>query len=287
MQNNVKNYIIVINSIYLKGKIMSFIEVEKSVKEKEWNMTDLHSHSHYEIYFLISGTRKIFLDDKMYNISAPCLIVIPPYVMHKTEGFAFTRINITVSLASLNQFQTNVLKKLSGKIIALKDTAAELLFPVLQQATEIDPERDKYATDKLYAVFGYIVLILEKTDKNKTFEPVVAKTEKVSPLALKIIDYLSNNFTGDVSLDTLSEKFFISKAGLCSCFKNAMNCSIGEYVLRQKLNKARQLLSSTKKSIEEIADLCGFSSAAYLGLIFKKKVGLSPLQYRKLQASKK
>ena len=81
---------------------MSFIEVEKSVREKEWDMTDLHSHSHYEIYFLISGTRKFFLVDKMYHISAPCLIVIPPYTMHKTEGFAFTRININVSATSLN-----------------------------------------------------------------------------------------------------------------------------------------------------------------------------------------
>lgn len=266
--------------------IAIFLEIEKSVREKEWAMTDLHSHSHYEIYFLISGTRKFFLNDKMYNISAPCLIVITPYTMHKTEGTGFSRININVAPSSLSQYQTKLLKDLSGKIISLSDKNAETIFPILQQALDISTMQDKYVSDRLSALFGYILCILEKTDKNKTFEPVKAKTEKVSPLALKIIDYLSAHFTEDISLDTLSEKFYISKATLCNCFKKAMNCTMGEYVMRLKLNKAKQLLSSTKKSMEEISALCGFSSAAYMGLIFKSKVGLSPLQYRKLQASK-
>ena len=130
-------------------------------------------------------------------------------------------------------------------------------------------------------------MLLEKTDTTKTFESVKGNTDKVSPLALKIIDYVSVNFTENVSLDALSKKFFISKATLCDCFKKAMNCTIGEYVMRLKLNKARQYLSSTKKKVEEISALCGFSSAAYMGLLFKNKMGLSPLQYRKLQESKK
>ncbi len=263
-----------------------FLEIEKSVRKKEWDMTDFHSHSHYEIYFLISGTRNFFLTDKMYKISAPCLIVIPPYTMHKTEGFAFTRININISAASLDPYQTFVLKELSGKIIPLQQKTAETVFPLLQSASVIYAEQNKYATERLAALFGYIVTILEKTDKTKTFEPIKGNTEKVSPLALKIIDYVSVNYTENVSLNVLSEKFFISKATLCDCFKKAMNCTIGEYVMRLKLNRARQYLSSTKKSVEEISDLCGFSSAAYMGLIFKNKVGLSPLQYRKLQLSK-
>ena len=145
---------------------MGFIEVEKSVKDKEWDMTDLHSHSHYEIYFLISGTRKFFLENKMYNVSAPCFIVIPPYVMHKTEGFGFTRINVNVSPSALNAYQTKLLKDLSGKIILLPDKTAETVFPLLQTAAELYAAQDKYAAEKLAALFGYAMLILEKTDKS-------------------------------------------------------------------------------------------------------------------------
>ena len=265
---------------------MDFIEIEKSIKEKEWAMTDLHSHSHYELYFLVSGEREMFIADKMYNVSAPCLIVIPPYVMHKTEGLGFTRINVNVSQGALNPYQIKTLKDLSCKMISLPSSVVSAVFPLLDQAAEIYASQDKFAAEKLAAIFGFVVYILGKTNKYSNFEPVKAKTEKVSPLALKVIDYVSANFTGDVSLNTLSKKFFISKAGLLNCFKNAMNCTIGEYVMKLRLNSAKQYLSSTKKSVEEIAALCGFSSGAYMGFIFKSKVGLSPLQYRKLQKSK-
>ena len=266
---------------------MSFIEVEKSVKEKEWNMTDLHSHSHYEIYFLISGTRKFFLIDKMYNISAPCLIVIPPYVMHKTEGFAFTRININVSAETLDPYESSVLKRLSEKIISLSKKSAEHIFALLDNAINICNTEDKYAPYKLNGLLSYIILRMDKVNAETIISPIKANTEKVSPIALKIIDFLSSHYNEQISLDMLSRKFFLSKMSLCAHFKAAMNCTIGEYIMQLRLNKAKQYLSSSKKSMEEIASLCGFSSAAYMGLIFKNKVGLSPLQYRKLQVSKK
>jgi quercetin dioxygenase-like cupin family protein len=68
---------------------MSFIELEKSVRTEEWSMNDLHSHSHYEIYYLTKGSRTFFLSNSLYRLTAPILIIIPPHVMHKTEGGAF------------------------------------------------------------------------------------------------------------------------------------------------------------------------------------------------------
>jgi transcriptional regulator GlxA family with amidase domain len=73
----------------------------------------------------------------------------------------------------------------------------------------------------------------------------------------------------------------MSKVSLCKKFKDVMNCSIMEYVMRIRLNKAKGLLRNTNKSIEEVAFECGFSSANYFGLIFKKEIGLSPLNYKK------
>jgi transcriptional regulator GlxA family with amidase domain len=53
-----------------------------------------------------------------------------------------------------------------------------------------------------------------------------------------------------------------------------------------RLTKAKKMLVDTHKSVGEISELCGFSSANYFGLIFKQKEHLSPLQYRKNQQSK-
>lgn len=265
---------------------MKFIEVERSIREKEWDMTDLHSHSHYELYFLQSGTRKFFLRDRMYKISAPCFIVISPYTMHKTEGFGFSRININVSADLLNPYELSVLKRLAEKIIPLTEETAATLFPLLKKATDIYDAENKFSAYKLQSLLSYIILSVDELNAVKTVSSVKAKAENVSPLALKTIDYLSEHYAEKISLDDLSKNFYVSKVTLCAYFKSAMNCTVGEYLMRLRINKAKQYLSSTKKNVEEISALCGFSSGAYLGLIFKQKTGLSPLQYRKLQNSK-
>ena len=206
--------------------------------------------------------------------------------MHKTEGFAFSRININVSPSSLNNYETCILDELNGKIIPLNNEQNSVFSKSLNDCIDIYEKQDKFYIDRLSAILSYMILEMEKLDKNSSFKPVKGNTEKVSPLSLKMIDYISNNFTSTITLDSLSNKFYISKVSICLYFKKAMNCTVGEYVMRLRLNKAKQLLSGTKKTVEDIASLCGFSSGAYLGLIFKQKIGISPLQYRKLQKTK-
>ncbi|MBQ8320040.1 MAG: helix-turn-helix transcriptional regulator [Clostridia bacterium] len=86
-----------------------------------------------------------------------------------------------------------------------------------------------------------------------------------------------------ITLKGLSERFFISVNTLCKRFHENMNCSVMEYTTFVRLNKAKMYLLSTKKGVEEIAGLCGFLSANYFGLIFKKQFGCSPTNYRKLR----
>ena len=69
-------------------------------------------------------------------------------------------------------------------------------------------------------------------------------------------------------------------------FKKYTKRSPIDFLLTVRITKAKQLLVSTKKSVGEISDACGFSSANYFGLIFKKKEGISPLTYRKNQLAK-
>lgn len=265
---------------------MKYVEFEKMIKDKEWSMTDLHSHNHYEIYFLVKGTRDFFLKDKMYKITSPCVIVIPPYTMHKTEGAEFTRINVNVTAETLNPYELSVLTDMSEKVITFPEKGFEEIRAVLRGA-EIESARDdRYAKDVLNGYFSYLVILLDKASGRETLSPTTGTHKKASPVTLKIIDYISNNFSEKITLDDLSERFYLSKVSICSAFKRAMNCTVGEYLIRIRLNKAKQLLSFTKKSVEEIASLCGFSSGAYMGLIFKEKIGLSPLEYRKLQSTK-
>ena len=75
---------------------MAYIEFEKSVRAAEWSMHRLHSHAHYEIYFLSQGSRSFYLANALLTLNAPAVLVIPPHVMHKTEGGICASIQIVL-----------------------------------------------------------------------------------------------------------------------------------------------------------------------------------------------
>lgn len=261
---------------------MAFIEIEKSVRQNEWSMQDLHSHTHYEIYFLKNGTRSFFLSNALFCLEAPIIIVIPPHTLHKTEGGPFERYNVNVSENYLDKFQKEVLCTKSLQIIKPSKKEMESFLSLLEEMNEAG--KHKYSEYILHSLFSYAIVMLHKL-QNVT-SPKIVSENSIPTTLLKIIDYLQEHYAEKQTLDGLSERFFLSKGALMYMFKKHMDCSVIDFLLSLRLSKAKELLTNTKKSIEEIAEECGFSSANYFGLIFKRKEMLSPIQYRKHQRNK-
>ena len=263
---------------------MAFIEFEKSIRENEWSMQELHSHSHYEIYFLTKGTRSFFLSNALYKVTAPVVIVIPPHVMHKTEGDAFERFNVNVEEGYLDPYQKEVLETCALRITQLSTVETEHLSALLNNAIEANG-RQKHAAHIVRALFSYCVYLLENL-QNTSVLPNAAAQNDISPLVLKIVDYLHEHYADKLTLQTISNTFFVSKATLLYNFKKYTNCSLIDFLLNIRLTKAKEMLTKGAWSVNQIAERCGFSSANYFGLIFKQKEGISPLHYRKNQRAK-
>ncbi|NCC55696.1 MAG: cupin domain-containing protein [Erysipelotrichia bacterium] len=49
-----------------------------------FNMPNIHYHNHHEIYYLLSGKRKYFIDNQIYNVNKGDIVLIPKGVLHKT-----------------------------------------------------------------------------------------------------------------------------------------------------------------------------------------------------------
>ena len=262
---------------------MSFIEVEKSIHTNEWSMHDLHSHPHYEIYFLKSGTRSFFLSNALFHLQSPMVIVIPPHVLHKTEGGPFERYNINVSADYLDDFQKEVLDQRALQLI--KPTEKEMQMLTAHLDTMNEPKPKKHEQSITHTLASYIIYCLSSWQKDEQTHKVSANNT-IPPLLLKVIDYLNTNYAEKQTLESIANRFFVSKTALSYGFKKYMDCALIDFLLSIRLTKAKELLLGTKKSVEEISELCGFSSANYFGLIFKQKEKLSPANYRKHQNSK-
>ncbi len=97
-----------------------------------------------------------------------------------------------------------------------------------------------------------------------------------------ILEYLEQNYKQKISLDELSERFYINKFYLTRIFKERYGVSILSYVNSLKITNAKQLLRFSDKTVEAISFECGFSDANYFSRTFKKLEGVSPFEYRKM-----
>ncbi len=265
-------------------KAMAF---ERSIRNDEWAMTDLHSHTFYEIYFLINGSRSIVFEHNKVNMSPGSFLIIPPFVPHLTEGGAFERIDIFFSPEYIDKmFQSDPLFNNTGAYTIDSDSY-KVIRELLNSATNIKTQNslNNFVADDATICASFLNTILWHI-KNGKLSPIQVdlntKKNKQDKEIMKIVEFINNNPNKKITLEYLCDTFFFTKSNLYKRFHAFMSMPIGEYILFTKLNHAKKLLHSTKKSIEEISFECGFSSQNYFSLIFKNKFGLSPRQFRTL-----
>lgn len=261
---------------------MNFIEIEYRERADSWGMSELQSHDYYELYFLLEGNRSFFFGDKMFNISGRAFCVIPPFSMHKTSGESYKRVNINVSADLLTEAEKAFLEALSASVaFSLSEEWADLPISLLTEAADLSiidsQEKQRVSLSFLHT----ILYLLAK----RQLPPIELGAKTAIPasdtLILEIVSYLNTNYKDELTLDNISERFYISKNTLCARFRRAMSCSLMQYLAFVRLSRAKELLSTTDKSMDEISALSGYSSPNYFSLIFKKTVGIPPSEYRK------
>jgi len=91
---------------------------------------------------------------------------------------------------------------------------------------------------------------------------------------------LEDNFRRPLGVDFYAEKLFMSSRNLNLICRSIMNQSVSEMIETRKLTEAKNLLSSTNKSISEIGFELGFNEKSYFSNVFKKKSGQTPTEFR-------
>ncbi len=103
---------------------------------------------------------------------------------------------------------------------------------------------------------------------------------KKSPLIAEICSYVLENVEQSISISTISEVLFLTKNYIGDLFKQETGMTIGEYITMVKMERAKQLIAEGTLRNYEVADRLGYKDAEYFGKLFKKNVGLSPMEFK-------
>ena len=104
-----------------------------------------------------------------------------------------------------------------------------------------------------------------------------------SEMADSIASFIRKNYQHRLKVSEIAEKFHYTRNHLFALFKKEYGISPQEYLLNYRIEKAKQLLSNKQHNliIKEIADSVGFDDPLYFSRIFRKRVGVSPTEYKK------
>jgi len=111
---------------------------------------------------------------------------------------------------------------------------------------------------------------------------VLGKREEKSKSIIEMSkEYIRNNYYKDISLDEVSRVANISPYYFSKIFKEGTGQNFIEYLTGIRMEKAKELISTTDYSMKEICAMCGYSDPNYFSRSFKKNVGVTPTEYKR------
>ncbi|MCD9023864.1 response regulator [Cohnella silvisoli] len=123
-------------------------------------------------------------------------------------------------------------------------------------------------------------------DIKKLYEEAVDAIEanRRNRLRLDIAEvqsHIDRHYQDQISLDTVAQRFFVSKEHLSRVFKSQQGENLSDYIIRKRMEKARELIVEQKMAIKHVAQLTGYADVAYFYRVFKKFFGQTPGDLRK------
>ncbi len=95
----------------------------------------------------------------------------------------------------------------------------------------------------------------------------------------QVTTYIQENLSGQLSVQSIADYFHYSRARLSSLYKEATGISISEAITNAQIQAAKKMLHESEKSITQISEELGFSSAQYFSYKFTKITGTPPSHY--------
>ena len=240
-------------------------------------MNSHHRHDDkFEIYYMVSGKCRYFIDDKPYEVMQGDVVLIPGGVLHRTDYDDSESTRLLVE-CTYEYIPKDVLKKLSAFYYVYRNpTITREIHIALSRIENEYRTCDEMTVSALKAQMQlFFYLLIRNAD-------TVEKTDSKNVMIENAIGYIRENYQSEVTLSAVAKANFVSPEHLSRTFKKETGFGFNEYLTLVRLQQAELMLREHEPiSISEIAYSCGFNDSNYFSDRFKKSYGISPLRYRK------
>ena len=253
------------------------------LKDAQGTRIDYHYHEFYKLLLLHSGSGGYTVEDCRYLLEAGDIILIPSRVVHRPEfesGMPYERTIIYIDPDFLMRCSTKTceLQQLfaSGMshVVRLEPHGRKEIFSLAErlekELLETGCGQEILQNATLLRLLVYILRALQNPEQ---MHPAVA--ERATGRILEIQRYLDAHLEEELSIDTIAERFFISKYHMMRQFRRETGMSVHAYLSERRLFLARERIRQGMSAAESCFR-SGFGSYSAFTRAYAKRFGTTP-----------
>ncbi len=201
--------------------------------------------------------------------------------MAKPGQLRHSRLHFSAAYLHIEVFDRYIQKCLENLPDFLKVTDENKYIEIVNALSDaLHKETDQSQLFITYMFYKLLYALSSEAENN------LAQIDSSEHLVLRTKKYIDENYQEPLTLASIAKTVNLSPVYFHRLFKSIAKQTPCQYLQEVRLSTAKKMLEITENSIEEIGLSCGFSSQAYFSDFFKRKTGMSPRQWRKIQRSK-
>lgn len=277
------------------NKTLSEFPIYCQTKRDAVVMPFMHSHDGYEFHYSCTSVGICRVDGREYDFNPGKLTIIKPHTYHvirTTQASEYVRIILSVdqawleSLAAVDPYVGDMFAAWFGDndagVAQMQLNSKEDAESVRQLLETIERELEQRKLNYSLLIKAKLLELFVLLGRQQSGdEPVkVSIPSAYRQMMDEVADLLTQRCDENLSMGELAEHYHVSKSYLYKLFKQHTGYTPHQFQMLQRINRAKQLLSSTEASITDISYRVGFGEMAHFSRTFKEMTGVTPGFYR-------
>lgn len=245
--------------------------------------TELHYHEFCKVLLLVSGGGGYFIGTQRYQLRSGDILLIGSRTLHRPEldeHTPYERIIIYISPEYLRRTSTQECELMSvfsgrrGPVLRLGEEARRKIF-ALAYSLELDLQSQGFGREILGNA-GMLQLMVELGRRMESApalqpSPLTGGSGRIRDVA----EYVDAHLTEDLDIDTIAQRFFISRYHLMRLFRQETGITLHQYITRKRLLLARELMDGGMRATQACYQ-CGFRSYSSFTRASAAQLGTTP-----------
>jgi AraC-like DNA-binding protein len=244
-------------------------------------MCEMHQHNSLEVDCVIDGDVFLHFENDAAHVAKNEVLLIKPYVKHLfkagTEGC--TRANIQLNTYQIKSNSLNKFLEFAfGDKPHVKLKKNTVICTLLKNISlEMDKRETEYSTLVKMEIVSLLIHLIRAIQTDMQY-----KNNANNPYVIQAIAIIRSMIWENFTPKDIARKLHISEGYLMHIFKRETGCSIMRYATQLRIEESKTQLVYTDKKISDIAIDVGLPNLQHFSILFKKYIGLSPLNFRKM-----